>query len=478
MAKRLLPSKFIEEIIKYTDATIDEAYRNQDYAEMIIRDSIGEIAGMLRKSLEQKVLELYGYKSEGYNNFWRGDQTYFDLLDFISNSSDEIKDVEEILTRLNKVKQVALQSEKHYKGQETIDRHSFTYKGFKVEALNLSKETASAMLQAIDCLEEIFKKRGVEALVHEAIEKVYLQHNPSEDMGKGWGVSQAYYQDRKVYLFDTILDLEDEMPEIKSICYGFIHEIGHWVHLDYIPREAKALWDSGWDGIMEGRADLDTEESQNHPLLNKLEVPTSYARKNPKEDFAETFARFMIDPNSISEIAKERLKATLSLSAGFGRKFMRLGSRIRHLMYRVAKLEQEEKQSKAEDYFFDNPLAKSVREFAESEALSNDPETAKKSIENSDNPDRSKSKAKKESILAPPPPDEIKEKPGGKEFSTLNQLVVDTEEKVKGVPKGFEEAPKVDPDEIKKESEKTLKEKKKEVVRKVMRRKGYDSFNA
>ena len=75
-------------------------------------------------------------------------------------------------------------------------------------------------------------------------------------------------------------------------------------------------------------------------------------------------------------------------------------------------------------------------------------------------------------------PEEIKEKPGGKEFSTLNQLVIDTEEKVKGVPKGFEEAPKVDPDEIKKESEKTLKEKKKEVVRKVMRRKGYDSFNA
>ena len=355
---------------------------------------------------------------------------------------------------------------------------SFTYKGFKVEALNLSKETASAMLQAIDFLNDLFKKRGVVALVHEAIDKVYLQHNPSEDMGKGWGTSEAFYKDNEVYLFDTILDRHDEMPEIKSICYGFLHEIGHWVHLDYIPREAKALWDSGWDGVMMGRADLDTEEAQNHPILNRLEIPTSYARKNPKEDFAETFARFMIDPNSISEIAKERLKATLSLSAGFGRKFMRLGSRIRHLMYRVAKLEQEEKQSKAEDYFFDNPLAKSVREFADSEALSNDPETAAKSIENSDNPDRSRTKAKKESILAPPPPKEIKEKPGGKEFSTLNQLVVNTEEKVKGVPKGFDEAPKINPDEIKKNSEKTTKEKKKEVVRKVMRRKGYDSFDA
>lgn len=478
MAKRLLPSKFIEEIIKYTDATIDEAYRNQDYAEMIIRDSIGEIAGMLRKSLEQKVLELYGYKSEGYNNFWRGDQTYFDLVDFISNSSDEIKDVEEILTRLNKVKQVALQSEKHYKGQETIDRQAFTYKGFKVEVLNLSKETTSAMLQAIDCLDDLFKKRGVAPLIHEAIDKVYLQHNPSNKIGEGWGKNHAYYSNKKVYLYDTILDLDDQMPEIKAICYAFIHEIGHWVHFEFLPREAHVLWNSSWDGVMEGRRELTPQEAQINESLSRLNIPTPYGHMNPFEDFAETFTHFMIDPNSISEIAKERLKATLSLSTGFGRKFMRIGSRIERLMYRVAKLEQEEKQSKAEDYFFDNPLAKSVREFAESKALSNDPDTAKKSIENSDNPDRSKSKAKKESILAPPPPDEIKEKPGGKEFSTLNQLVVDTEEKVKGVPKGFEEAPKVDPDEMKKESEKTLTEKKKEVVRKVMRRKGYDSFNA
>jgi hypothetical protein len=479
MSKREHLSEAIERFISYVDETIEEVYRNDFYAEFdTVRYALGEVSDWLKNKLKLKAVILYGYKSEAVDTFWLGDQTYNELIEFIYNSQIRLDSLEEVLKRLEKLKKVAEKSEKHFKGQETIDKQSFTYKGFKVEALNLSKETASAMLQAIDCLEEIFKKRGVEALVHEAIEKVYLQHNPSEDMGKGWGISQAYYQDRKVYLFDTILDLDDEMPEIKSICYGFIHEIGHWVHLDYIPREAKALWDSGWDGIMEGRADLDSEESQNHPLLNKLEVPTTYARKNPKEDFAETFARFMIDPNSISEIAKERLKATLSLSAGFGRKFMRLGSRIERLMYRVAKLEQEEKCSKAEDYFFDNPLAKSVREFAESEALSNDPETAKKSIENSDNPDRSLTKAKKESILAPPPPAEIKEKPGGKEFSTLNQLVIDTEEKVKGVPKGFEEAPKVDPDEIKKESEKTLKEKKKEVVRKVMRRKGYDSFNA
>lgn len=148
--------------------------------------------------------------------------------------------------------------------------------------------------------------------------------------------------------------------------------------------------------------------------------------------------------------------------------------RLYKLMQRVARLERMSKENiKPEDVFFDNPLTKSVKEFAESSALSNDPETAKKSIEQSENPDRTRSEAKKESILAPPPPSEIKEKPGGKEFSTLNQLVIETEEKVKGVPKGFKDAPKVDPEEALAESKKSDKQIKKEVVQKVMRRKGY-----
>ncbi len=149
--------------------------------------------------------------------------------------------------------------------------------------------------------------------------------------------------------------------------------------------------------------------------------------------------------------------------------------RLYHLMMRVARLERvsKEKNTKAKDVFFDNPLHKSVKELAESKALSNEPDTAKHSIEMSDNPDRTKDEAKKESLEAPPPPSEIKSKPGGKEFSTLNQLVIDTEEKVKGLPKGFEDAPKVDPKEPLPMTSKSRSQIKKEVVKKVMRRKGY-----
>lgn len=75
----------------------------------------------------------------------------------------------------------------------------------------------------------------------------------------------------------------------------------------------------------------------------------------------------------------------------------------------------------AEGEFFDNPKKKVVREFAESNAPTNDPEVAK------DAPEREPgdvAKARK----APPTPTEIARKPGGEQFSTLNQYVVDTEE--------------------------------------------------
>lgn len=147
---------------------------------------------------------------------------------------------------------------------------------------------------------------------------------------------------------------------------------------------------------------------------------------------------------------------------------------LRRLQIRVARLERLAQQApSAEKAFFDNPLTKSVREFAESKAISNDTETAKRSVQNADGTQVTDSpkEAQKDALLAPPPPSEIKEKPGGKEFSTLNQFVVDTEEKVKGVPKGFDEAPKAP--EVKTDSEKSDKEIKQEAVKKVMRRLGY-----
>lgn len=144
--------------------------------------------------------------------------------------------------------------------------------------------------------------------------------------------------------------------------------------------------------------------------------------------------------------------------------------RIARLLRRVAALENAEAPS-AEHDFFDNPTKKSVREFAESDALSNDVTVAKRSIMKSNCPDRKLNEAKKEALKAPPPPSEIKEKPGGKEFSTLNQFVVQTEMPVLGVPDGHDELPRAEV--ITPTSEMTKKEIKQDAVKKVMRRLGY-----
>jgi len=376
--RRLKPSEEIDSYISFLGGDVDLLLEQSPNG---LHDPInalfGRVASWLKKDLRATTLKLYGYKSEAFLNFWRGDVTLDQILDFIKQSPADISSVEKLIEGLRHLESVAKNSEAHYIDQETIDRQRFKYKGFKIEAFNISKETTSAMLKAIDCLVDIFKKRGVIPVMHKAIDRVYLQHNPSNEEGAGWGKNHAYYVNKKVFLYDTILDVDREMPEVDTICYVLIHEIGHWLHFDYLPREAHVLWNSSWDGVMRGRRELPFEEAQNNDTLSKLNIPTSYGKRNPNEDFAETFARFMVNPNSISTEAKERLKATLSLSAGFGRRFMRLGSIIGQLEERVALLEKRVSMSRTASiqkiagkaYLFDEGLTKRKVELGEGAML-------------------------------------------------------------------------------------------------------------
>lgn len=91
----------------------------------------------------------------------------------------------------------------------------------------------------------------------------------------------------------------------------------------------------------------------------------------------------------------------------------------------------------AEAMFFHNPETKEVRQFAESEAISNKPSVATKAVKDSDTSERTVSEARSEAKKAPPDPEKIEKKPGGKEFSTLNRFLVETEQpKVRNVPEG------------------------------------------
>lgn len=98
----------------------------------------------------------------------------------------------------------------------------------------------------------------------------------------------------------------------------------------------------------------------------------------------------------------------------------------------------------AEWYFFDNPEFQEVRQLGDSGALSNDPKVSVGAVAESDNPDRTKAEARKETKGAPPTVDKIVKGPGGKQFSTLNRLVIDTDAKApKKLQTGWDDAPKM-----------------------------------
>lgn len=136
--------------------------------------------------------------------------------------------------------------------------------------------------------------------------------------------------------------------------------------------------------------------------------------------------------------------------------------KIASLMKRVAEL--EEAQS-AESAFFDNPTKRSVRNLAESKAISNRLETVEKAIESGEMKKDDKL-IESEAKVAPPPPEEIVKKPGGKELSTLNQFIVKTEEPIKGVPESYEETPKAEAP-LKNPTTKEIKE---DLIKKVVER--------
>ena len=137
--------------------------------------------------------------------------------------------------------------------------------------------------------------------------------------------------------------------------------------------------------------------------------------------------------------------------------------KIASLMRRVAELEQAQS---AESVFFDNPTKRSVRNLAESKAITNKVDTAEKAIQSGEMK-KDDDLIQSESVIAPPPPDEIVKRPGGKEFSTLNQFIVKTEEPIKGVPNSFEEIAK---SKIMTTKEKGKKEIKQDLIEKVVER--------
>ena len=124
---------------------------------------------------------------------------------------------------------------------------------------------------------------------------------------------------------------------------------------------------------------------------------------------------------------------------------------------RVANLERFQSAPTEEHRFFDNPQAREVREFSDTEAISNDPEVAGKSVDMSDSPNREKSKAIDQAIKAPPTVKDNKSEEAAKSFSTLHRLVVETVEDEPSLPSNFKVAPKSEKIKTKREKREAVR---------------------
>lgn len=69
---------------------------------------------------------------------------------------------------------------------------------------------------------------------------------------------------------------------------------------------------------------IKSEDTSVADALAKLGIPSDYGKTNVKEDFAETFAAYMLNPSKLSETAMYRMKRALALSGLYGKPIGRL----------------------------------------------------------------------------------------------------------------------------------------------------------
>ena len=321
----------------------------------------------------------------------------------------------------------------------------FQYAGISVQnPFRFTDSIVKELLSGIDFVKAIFRKRGVPKLLHTGIKEVILAK-----MGERSHTHGLYQKETQtVYLMWDMIG--HKARSLKNwINEVFLHEFGHYIHLNFLPTPAKQEWDSGWAEVDEardyidhltgkerkkffsliqknhwnpqragrklkgiqrikflfwlheaqiplisspnqvrltpygvtvfqffqdpeafiseeygelpaerfgrvlnrrrkaylnnlylgsyGERDLPIYEStvqkilKKDPLLDKaldkLEIPTQYGRSNVKEDFAETFVRFMTQPESLSDLALHRMKRTLWMSGFYGKSVLRLGKK-------------------------------------------------------------------------------------------------------------------------------------------------------
>jgi hypothetical protein len=122
---------------------------------------------------------------------------------------------------------------------------TFTYQGFSVEnKQHLGDQLSRQLLEGVDYVTALFKKRGLEKLLKNEISKIELVPTLPDALGLYWSAS------KKITLSAALVGMGTGRF-IKWVNEAFLHEFGHHIHMNYITGEARAVWDSGWEEVKE-----------------------------------------------------------------------------------------------------------------------------------------------------------------------------------------------------------------------------------
>ncbi len=241
------------------------------------------------------------------------------LSQVMKNKSAPLETLQEMLERYVASVRIALQS---------AAPANFVYSGFQISnPERFGDRLARQVLDGLDYLRALFKKRGVVKFIDQDIARVVL----TSDTRSG----EAYFHAGTRELMISVPRLLKEqsarvLEGVGRVGETLLHEFGHYIHRVYIKGEAEAAWNAPWKGVpsLANPHEIQLPEPKRRERLDPLEIPTDYGKTDMYEDFAETFMLFMAEPQKLSTTARFRMQQALSLSGLYGKSVMRLAQQV------------------------------------------------------------------------------------------------------------------------------------------------------
>lgn len=135
-----------------------------------------------------------------------------------------------------------------------------TYRGFSVlNPHEMPEQTVLALLKGIDKALVLFKARGMEDILYGGIKHVLVIPQGERHKGNHVVYGRYFRGKRIVELAADILngDIIGRHMDREWLLEVFVHEFGHYVHLDYLTPSARAFFDSAWETARKIMQDLE-----------------------------------------------------------------------------------------------------------------------------------------------------------------------------------------------------------------------------